>query len=102
MHGNQSNRTQLEGLGLGSLEVHPVVGSSDPWVEGNLAGMEDTLLEILMGPLGILILELEGILGQVGGMRDSLVQHWVGSLGDLGGSLAEVVDTLAGLQDIQG
>ena len=101
MHGNQSNRTQLEGLGLGSLEVHPVVGSSDPWVEGNLAGMEDTLLEILMGPLGIL-LELEGIVGQVGGMRDSLVQHWVGSLGDLGGSLAEGVDTLAGLQDIQG
>lgn len=99
MHGNQSNRTQLEGLGLGSLEVHPVVGSLDPWVEGNLAGMEDTLLEML---LGILILELEGILGQVGGMRDSLVQHWVGSLGDLGGSLAEVVDTLAGLQDIQG
>ena len=99
MHGNQSNRAQLEGLGLGSLEVHPVVGSSDPWVEGNLAGMEDTLLEMLMG---ILILELEGILVQVGGMRDTLVQHWVGSLGDLGGSLAEVVDTLAGLQDIQG
>ena len=99
MHGNQSNRAQLEGLGLGSLEVHPVAGSLDPWVEGNLAGMEDTLLEML---LGILILELEGILGQVGGMRDSLVQHWVGSLGDLGGSLAEVVDTLAGLQDIQG
>ena len=94
MHGSQSNRTQLEDLGLGSLEVHPVVGSLDPWVESNLAGMEDTLLEILMGPLGIL-LKLEGILGQVGGMRDSLVQHWVGSL-------AEVVDTLAGLQDIQG
>ena len=101
MHGNQSNRTQLEGLGLGSLEVHPVAGSLDPWVEGNLAGMEDTLLEILMGPLGIL-LELEGIVGQVGGMRDSLVQHWVGSLCDVGGSLAEVADKLAGLQDIQG
>jgi hypothetical protein len=63
--------------------------------------MEDTLLEMLMGPLGIL-LELEDILGQVGGMQDSLAQHWVGSLDDLGGSLAEVADKLALLQDIQG
>lgn len=102
MHGNQSNRAQLEGLGLESLEVHPLVGSSDPLVEGSLAGMEDTLLEILMGLLGILLLELEGILGQAGGRQDSLLQHWVGSLDDLGGSLAEVADKLVGLEDIQG
>ena len=67
----------------------------------SLAGMEDTLLEMLMGPLGI-PLELEGIPGQVGGIQDSLVQYWVGSLDDLGGSLAEVADKLAVLQDTQG
>ena len=101
MHGNQGNRAQLEGLVLESLEVLPLVGSLGPWVVGSLAGMEDTLLEMLLGLLGIL-LELEDILGQVVGMQDSQVQHWRGSLDDLGGSLAEVADKLTGLQDIQG
>ena len=99
MNGNQSNLAQLESLVLGSLELHPLVGSLDPWVEGSLAGMEDTLLEMLMGQLGI-PLELEGIPGQVGGMQDSLVQYY--SLDDLAGSLAEVADKLAVLQDTQG
>ena len=99
MNGNQSNLAQLESLVLGSLELHPLVGSLDPWVEGSLAGMEDTLLEMLMGQLGI-PLELEGIPGQAVGMQDSLVQYH--SLDDLAGSLAEVADKLAVLQDTQG
>ena len=102
MAGKQGNRAQLERLVLGSLKKPPLVDSLGPWVEGSLAGMEDTLLDMLMmGPLGIL-LELEDILARAGDMQDSLVQHWRGSLDDLGGSLAEVADKLAGLQDIQG
>ena len=91
----------LEALVLGSLVVWPLEGSLGPWVEDSLAGMEDTLLDMPVGLLGIL-LRLGDILGQVGGMQeDSLVQHWVGGLDDLGGSLAEVADKVAGLLDIQ-
>ena len=97
MYGSQSERAHLEILVLGNLVDS--VDSLDPLVEGSLACVEDNLLEMLMGPLGI-PLELEGILGQVGGMQDSLVQYH--SPDDLGGSLAEVADKLVVLQDTQG
>ena len=79
---------------LGSLDILPWVDSWAVWARDMLTGMEDTLLDMQIGLLSIL-LQLEDSLGLVGDIRDSPVLHLLGSLD-------EMADTLAGLQDIQG